>query len=50
MANKDFDQDHLNTLQRDMSRFQSVGVAATSVGQGIFGPLLGLLFIVVTGL
>ena len=33
-----------------MGRFQSVGVAATSVGQGIFGPLLGLLFIVVTGL
>ena len=50
MANNDFDQDHLNTLQRDMGRFSSLGTAASSLGQGIFGPLLGLLFIVVTGL
>ena len=50
MANNDFDQDHLNTLQRDMGRFSSLGIAANSLGQGIFGPLLGLLFIVVTGL
>ena len=50
MSKNDFDQDHLNTLQRDMGRFSSLGTAASSLGQGIFGPLLGLLFIVVTGL
>ena len=33
-----------------MGRFSSLGTAASSLGQGIFGPLLGLLFIVVTGL
>lgn len=50
MSDKNFDEDHLNTLQRDMSRFNSLGSSATTLGQGIFGPLLGLLFIVVTGL
>ena len=50
MTENNRDQNHLNTLQRDLHRFNSLGTAASSLGQGIFAPLLGLLFIVVTGL
>ena len=50
MAKNDFDKDHLETLDRDLSRFGSLKTATLSVSRPFVGLGIALIFIIIAGL
>ena len=50
MANNDFEQRHLETLDRDLGRLSNLEVATAYVGRPLVGPGIALIFIVLAGL